>query len=319
MIAALTRAQPIFAQHTREFHQTLTVTRTEPVTLDVELPRGDLQIFYSRDGQISITTLATPTAGVKLNDQLGGQLDENYFKSVLSLKQNGNHINIWHVSSSPNQEERFNILYRIDVPYWTEVVSSIRNGRQTISGIMGPVKAVVDKGDIKVSYISKSVQAQTDSGNLDLEVIGERAEVKTRIGNISCSRDAQGVSTETEDGDISLMVVGPSVATIRRGSGRIDIGGARGSLVASTAAGDIHVKAVPHDDWRLISASGNIRLEVPTLARLELEALTDSGEVQVDREDMAKPAAELRHFNQKINGGGKRIEAHTGSGNIEIH
>jgi hypothetical protein len=41
--------------------------------------------------------------------------------------------------------------------------------------------------------------------------------------------------------------------------------------------------------------------------------------VQVDREDMAKPAAELRHFNQKINGGGKRIEAHTGSGNIEIH
>jgi DUF4097 and DUF4098 domain-containing protein YvlB len=68
----------------------------------------------------------------------------------------------------------------------------------------------------------------------------------------------------------------------------------------------------------LTSASGNIRLEVPTLARLELDASTDSGELQVNHEDMAKSGAELRRFNQKINGGGKRIEAHTGSGNIEI-
>jgi hypothetical protein len=295
MIAALQCAQPLFAQPTG-FHQTLTVTSAEPVTLDIELPGGDLQVFYSRDGQVSITVAAKPFAGVKLDDQL----DESYFKSVLSIDQNGNHVAIRHVSSSTNQEERFNVLYRIDVPYWTSVTSTVRMGQQTISGIMGPVRAAVDQGDIKVSYISKALQAQVGIGNLDLQVIGERADVETRRGNISCSRAAQGVTAVTEDGDITLVVVGPSAATIKKGSGRIEVGGARGSLVASTAAGDIHIKAIPRDDWHLSSVAGNIRLEIPSLANI------------------AKAGADLHYFDQTINGGGARIEAHTGSGNIEI-
>ena len=312
--AALTCAGPASAQFTPSFRQTLTVTRAEPVTLEVELTTGDLQIFYSRDGQVSITAWAKTLAGFDSKDQP----DKSYLKSGLSLEQNNNHITIRHIPSATNQEERFSVIYRIDVPYWTEVTSNVHVGKQTISGIMGPVKTSVEKGDIKASYISKSLQAQVDVGNLDIEVIGEHADVKTRSGNISCSRAAQGVTAETEDGDITLMVVGPSAATIKKGTGRIDIGGARGSLVASTAAGDIHVKALPHDDWRLTSSSGNIRLEFPTAAKLDLDASTDAGEFQVDREDIAKPVAQLRHLNRKINGGGKHIDAHTGSGNVVI-
>ncbi len=302
--------QPTLAQRTAESHQTLTVTATDPVTLDVEIPSGELQVLYSRDGQVTITGSAKAPADAKLDDK--------FFQAVLTVEQNGNHLTIRHAPNAAYPEEGINVLYRIDVPYRTEVTSRVKNGRQTISGIMGPVKAVSGKGDIKASYVSKGLQAQVENGNVDLQVIGERVEASTGNGNINCTRASQGVSAETGDGDISLMVVGPSTATVKKGTGRIDVGGARGSFVGSTDAGDLHVKAIPHDDWALNSASGKIRLELPPAVKIELEASTNSGEFQVDRDDIVRPDSDARRLHQKVNGGGARIGVHSGSGTIVI-
>jgi Putative adhesin len=114
------------------------------------------------------------------------------------------------------------------------------------------------------------------------------------------------------------MVIGPSTATVSKGTGRIEVGGARGSLVGSTDAGDLHVKAIPRDHWQLRSASGNVLLNLPPLARVELYASTDSGAFQFDRDDVARPEARLHHFHQKISGGSKQIEVRTRSGKIVI-
>jgi DUF4097 and DUF4098 domain-containing protein YvlB len=245
-------------------------------------------------------------------------LDDNFFPAVLTIEQEGNHLTIRHVPSPAYSEDGIRVLYRIDVPYRTQVTTRVNRGKQNISGILGPVKAVAGNGDIKAWYISKGVQAEVDHGNLDLQVIGEHVEAKTGNGNISCGRVAQGVSAETGAGDITLMVVGPSTATVKKGSGRIDVGGARGSFVGSTDEGDLHVRAIPHDDWQLNSVSGNIRVELPAAAKFELDATTDSGNVHVDREDIAKPDAAVPHLHQQVNGGGKHIEAHTNAGTIVI-
>jgi DUF4097 and DUF4098 domain-containing protein YvlB len=149
-------------------------------------------------------------------------------------------------------------------------------------------------------------------------VIGEHVDATTGRGNISCSRAAQGVSAETGDGDISLMVVGASEARVKRGTGRIDVGGVRGTLVASTDTGDLHVKAVPHDDWQLSSVSGTVRVELPPAAKFDLNALTESGTFIIGRDDLQKPDAEVRNFTQRVNGGGKRIELRTDAGRIVI-
>jgi DUF4097 and DUF4098 domain-containing protein YvlB len=297
------------AQVTAEFHQTYLVTLQEPVTLGLDLERGELQIVYSRDGQVSISAVAQTSAGAKSN--------ESPFQT-LSIEQDGNHFTIRRSSDSVHSESGSNVLYRIDVPYRTEVTSHVNVGKQEISGIMGPVKAVTRRGDIHASYVSKSVQAEVDAGNLDLQVIGGRAEAKARSGNISCARAAQGVTAETEDGDITLMVVGPSTASVKKGSGRIEVGGARGSFGGSTDGGDVHVKAVPHDDWQISSRSGNIRIELPPAARFELDASTKTGQLQVDRDDLGKPDAGAHGIHQTVNGGRKQIEVHTESGRIAI-
>lgn len=304
------RTSPSFAGSAAEFHRTFAVSATEPLTLDVELPSGHVQILYGRDGQVSISAVARASADVRL--------DDNFLASVLSIEQAGNHLTVRRVPNPAYPEEVVSSVYRIDVPYRTQVTSTLNQGKQNISGIMGPVKATTGKGDIRVSYVSKGLQVQVDNGNLDLQVIGEHVEAKTGGGNISCTRVEHGVTAETGEGDITLMVVGPSTATVKRGNGRIDVGGARGSFIGSTDQGDLHVKAIPHGDWQLASGSGNIRLEFPPSARFELDASTITGEFEVDRDGVAPPSFNVHHLYQTINGGGKRIKLRTASGRIVL-
>ena len=309
-VAWLICVPPATAQLTAEFHQTVAVTLAEPVTLDVEVSSAELEVLYSRDGEVSIKGIARASADAKL--------DDNFFNAALAIEREGNHLKIRHVSNPAYPEKLINTVYRIDVPYRTEVVSVVGHGKQTFTGIMGPVRAMTGMGDLKASYISKGLHAQVDHGNIDLHVIGDHVDAKTGDGNISCERLAQGVSAETGEGDITLMVVGSSAATVKKGSGRIEAGGVRGSFTGSTSAGDLHIKAIPHDNWRLSSSSGTIRLELPPVAKFELDASTDSGELRVDRDDITRPASGIRHIDQKVNGDGKRIDAHTVTGNITI-
>lgn len=310
LVAALAaNAQPGFAQSAFEFHRTLSVTASAPVTLDVQLTECELQIAYGRNEQVTISASAKDPSGEKA----GGRL-----ATAFAIEQDGNHLRIRHLSPGGPTERRKRVVCKIDVPYLTEVRSVVDNGKQTITGIMGPVSARTRNGDIKVSYVSRGVRAEAGSGNLDIEVIGERVEARTGDGNISCIRAAQGANAETGSGDIVLMVVGPSNASVKKGTGRIEVGGARGSFIGSTTEGDLNVKALPHDDWRLSSDSGAIRVEIPPAARFEVDATTNVGEVLINRDDIEWPKAELRHLNQKVNGGGKRIEMHTNSGKIVI-
>jgi hypothetical protein len=309
-VALTTCAQIGVAQSVREYHRTLQVTITDPVILDVHLSEGELQIAYSRDEQVSIVAIARAYAGTKAS--------EEFLATPISVEQNGNLVTIRTSTGAGSAAGKVRITCRIDVPYRTEVHSVVDKGKQTVTGIMGPVKAQTGKGDIKVSYVSKGALAEAGSGNLDLEVIGAHVEARTGDGAISCSRALQGVEAETGDGDIVLTVVGPSKATVKKGIGRIEVGGARGGFSGSTAGGELHIKAAPHDDWLLSSVSGGIRVELPPKARFEIDATTNSGEVMIKRDDMESPNASVRNLHQKVNGGGRRIEAHTESGKIVI-
>jgi Putative adhesin len=309
-ITTLVCIQLSFAQDAAELHRTLVVAASEEVTLHVDVHNGDLKIFYGRDGHVSISGYAKSGAGAKL--------DDNFFTTSVRIEQNGNHIAIREEPNRAYPEEDIQVVYQIDVPYRTEVTSRLGHGQQNISGVLGPVNAVTDKGDITAAYISRGLQAQVGRGNLDLRVIGEHVDAKAGSGDISCMRLPQGVSAETGDGDIALMVVGPSTAIVKKGTGRIDVGGARGTFVGLTDEGDVHIRAIPHADWQLISGSGSVRLELPPAVKFELQASTEAGEFQIDREDIARPDAGSRQFHQKVNGGGTRIDVHTESGKIAI-
>ena len=299
-----------FAQTSTEYHRTLQVSNEEPAKLHIEIDRADVQVLYDRDGEVSIHGVALAAGEAKL--------DENYFASVLSIEQAGNEITVRHRLDTAHAAGMPKLSLRINVPYRTEVHTDVQQGTQTLRGLLGPVDVRSRKGDIRASYISKEVHAEVESGSVDLQVIGEPVVAKVGVGNISGQRLEKGIQAETNDGDITLMVVGSSSARVISGTGRIEIGGARGTLTLSTDAGDLTVQAVPHDDWTLHSAMGTIRLRLPQKLSAVVEASTDSGELQVDRDDILKDERNPHSIAGRVGVGGKLVAAHTEKGRIVI-
>jgi hypothetical protein len=130
MVASLALGE---RKSTSEFQRTLVVTNTEPVLLHIEIISGDVEVLYNRDGQVSI-------AGSAQADGDSG-LDDNYFSASLTLEQVGNRITLRH-SDRGSVQGRVKVRYRIEVPYRTEVISSVNHGKQSIRGVLGPVAAI---------------------------------------------------------------------------------------------------------------------------------------------------------------------------------
>lgn len=275
------------------FQRTLTVSLKEPVTLDIAVAEGDVTVAYNRDGQVAVYAVGHYSDGKTIPSE--------FFEATLTVEQAENHIAIRNAPNASYPDSSFNISYRIDVPFRTEVSSTILGaGNQVVIGITGPAKVVTAVGNIDASYVTRgAVKAQTGKGK------------------ISCSRVAQ-VDAETGSGNITLMETGPSRANVKRGPGRIEVGGARGSFQGSTDQGELHIKAVLWDDWELNSISGNIRIELPPKAKFEVDLATRSGTISFERPEMEQLPADDHMWHQQVNGGGKHIQAKTNTGNIVI-
>lgn len=274
------------------FRQTLPVSIASPVILDIAVSRGNVTIGYARDGEVSISVSAKDVAGKSASAE--------YLKTALAIEQYENHILI-RESLATATDLKFNVSYRIDVPFQTQVKSFIAGlGNQKLIGIAGPAKLSTRTGDIEATLVRFAW-----------------VEAITGRGNISCSRSAQ-VLAQTGAGNITLMEDGPSKAAVKKGAGRIEVGGVRGSFEGVTDLGELHIKAVLNDDWHLTSTAGNIRIEVPSKAKFRLDASTLAGRIYVEHGAMEKPPEDARQLRQEVNGGGKSIQARSNNGNIFI-
>lgn len=274
------------------FRQTLPVNIASPVVLDIAVSRGDVTIGYARDGEVSISAFAKDVAGKNVGAA--------YLKTALVIEQQENRILI-RESLATATDLKFSVSYRIDVPFQTEVRSSVTGvGNQKLIGIAGPAKLLNGAGDIEATLVRFAW-----------------VEAITGKGNISCSRSAQ-VLAQTGAGNITLMEDGPSKAAVKKGAGRIEVGGVRGSFEGITDLGELHIKAVLNDDWHLTSVAGNIRIEVPAKAKFRLDASTLAGRIYVEHSAMEKPPEDVRQLRQEVNGGGKHIQAHSNNGSIFI-
>jgi DUF4097 and DUF4098 domain-containing protein YvlB len=272
--------------------QTLDVGLKDPVVLDLAVEWGDVRVTYSRDGELGIS--------VSAYDARGKDISEEFLRRGLIVKQDGPRVQVRSLPDLfPGATPK--VSYQIDVPSRTELRASIfGTGNLTVIGISGPAVLATAVGNIEVS-----------------DVLRARVEARTGKGRISCTK-VREVDAETGSGNIVLLEDGPSRAVVKSGFGTIEAAGARGSLAISTDRGDVHVKAVLYDSWQLTSGAGNIRVEMPLKTRFNLDADTVSGVISVERDDIQKPAVEIRELHQPVNGGGSRVSVHTTAGNIVI-
>jgi Putative adhesin len=275
------------------FQRSMELDLNNPLLLTIELTHGDVIVAYSRDGQISISVFA--------KDISGKDLPEEFFRKNLSIEHKENQITVRDSWDKALGGSASSIMYRFDVPFRTQLTSSVSGrGNQKLIGIAGPATIRSGSGDIKAEYVTQG-----------------RVDANTGKGNISCSRVFQ-VMAETDDGNIILMEDGPSKAIVSKGAGKIEVGGARGTFEGSVQAGILHIKAAPYDHWKLSSESGSIRIELPPKAAFELDASTVSGEITSELEEIQLPVRGTRQLHQAVNGGGKRIDAHSQNGSIFV-
>ena len=276
------------------FQRVLSTDIKEPTTLSVAVSRGNVEIGYGREGQVALYAFG--------KDAGGKDLPAEFFAKNLVIEQTGNIVSIRDsLSSDSLLSSLYTIKYQLDVPHRTTVDSVVSGtGNQSLTGITGPAKLVSGAGDITAVYVHfAAIYARTGKGN------------------ISCTR-AFAVNAETGDGNITLMESGNSEAVVKKGRGKIEVGGARGTVDGSTDTGTLHVRAVPWGDWQLKSSSGSIHIELPRKAKFDIEAGSGSGQVEVGRDDMQNAGGTVHHLHQQVNGGGKHIVARSVRGSISI-
>ena len=152
-------------------------------------------------------------------------------------------------------------------------------------------------GDIEVDNLGRFLKADTGSGAVRAHGIAGPADLHTGSGDIELQQSAQGEVRATT------------------GSGSVRISGLDGALTARTGSGDIEANGNLLGAAHLQSGSGSIRLHLGQQARYTVDASTGSGTIRVP----GNRDGDRHHLNQAVNGGGPILEAHTGSGDIEVN
>lgn len=282
----------LFADTKVEFHRALALGLGDHIILDVTVPNGDVTISYSHAGELAVAATAQAADGAIPGD---------FFDRGLVMEREGDHVKVKFNSSATPSAQTPRLTYTISVPNWIEVNSNVGTGKTSISGVMGPVHAVIGKGDLNVQYITNELEAETGRGDITVIRVGTAAKVATGSGNIN------------------MKDIGPeSAAMVKKGTGRIDVDGISGSFTGSTDAGELRVAGGVYGKWDLESASGNIHLNIGPESQFEIDAATRTGQLSIENEDIKVPGAGARACHQKVNGGGKLVRARSTSGTIFI-
>jgi hypothetical protein len=173
--------------------------------------------------------------------------------------------------------------------------------------------------NIRIDYditAPKSVALNLRSGSGDIEVddLGRFLKVQTGSGSVRAHGVAGPSELQTGSGDIDLGETAPAEVRASTGSGSIRVQGLNGQLTARTGSGDIEADGTIAGSSHLQTGSGSVRLHLGSNAHFDIDASTGSGDIRV----AGAPKSEHHHLSAPINGGGPTLEAHTGSGDIEV-
>ena len=146
--------------------------------------------------------------------------------------------------------------------------------------------------------------------------------ISTASGDISAS-DIQGrVRLNTASGDITLRNVSGEI-DVATASGQLRVTNATGTVTAASASGDVEVEIARLEgtrDLRFSSASGNVRVRLPSDLDARVSLATASGDIETDFPIEVKrqehgPGTTARG---QLGSGSRSLRIATASGNVSL-
>ena len=244
---------------------------------------GNIHLHPGTDSQIHIA--AHLHAGIGWGFGHGKDVEERIRQIVANppIRQSGNSTYVGGNEDHTHLYDNISIDYDITAP--AQVAMNLQTG----------------SGDITTDRLGRFLKAQSGSGNVHALGLHGNAEL------------------QTGSGDIDLAESGSGNVEARSGSGTIRIHGLDGGLNARTGSGDIDAEGSLHGPAVFRSGSGSINLHLQPDARFNLDAATGSGDVRVNYPNAPQTSPDdRRHLDGPVNGGGPKLEARTGSGDISI-
>lgn len=208
--------------------------------------------------------------------------------------------------------------YTIVVPPETEVETQVGSGSVEVRDIHGPAKLTTGSGGISVANLREDAQVLTGSGGITLTNVAGEVRATAGSGGITMSQIQGEIRAATGSGGITIAEPGGRISA-KTGSGGVTVSGAAADLRAKTGSGSLTIEGNPAPDsyWELHTGSGGIAITVPASASFRFHAHSNSGRIE-PRIPVVIEEQRKHELRARVGSGAARVEAETGSGNIQI-
>ena len=146
--------------------------------------------------------------------------------------------------------------------------------------------------------------------------------ISTASGNISASNITGRLKTNTASGDVTVSDVNGEVSA-SSASGNVRVGEIRGTVSASTASGDVDVEIAQLEgagDMKFSTASGNVRVRLPSNLDAEVFMSTASGSLETNfpieiKKPRYGPSSQARGL---LGSGSRSLRISSASGDVSL-
>jgi DUF4097 and DUF4098 domain-containing protein YvlB len=238
-----------------------------PVTLDIRIPTGDIEIETDDAGETAVELEAR-----------GRDSEELARDAEISMRPRGDGYEVRIEAGRGGGLFRRNGEYRvrIAVPHGATVRAQLASADISGRGSYAALDIKVASGDVEFEDVSGEAGVNSASGDVQLDSVGT-AKVNSASGDVQIDKATDGAEVNTASGDVEIGSAVAGEVRLNSASGDIEVGIAQGSRLwvdAQTLSGDTS------SELELESGSAVETDEGPLV---ELKARSMSGDISVKR------------------------------------
>lgn len=251
--------------------------------------------------------------------------EDAYLKETpVVITKDGNTITI---RSHSDKKFRFNLFsgnreegrYIVGVPANFNTGLSTAGGSIKIVGITGSNHANTSGGSLSFERLKGNLNGNTSGGAIRMADCEGALKIGTSGGGIDVTGGSGALDGATSGGSVQVKnFKGP--ARVSTSGGGISVENVAGQVNANTSGGSINatlVSPVP-DEVHLSTSGGGITIRAAGDAAFNIDAGTSGGGVSCDLPIVIEGKKESNNLRGAINGGGKKVSAHTSGGSIHV-
>jgi DUF4097 and DUF4098 domain-containing protein YvlB len=240
-----------------------------PVTLDIRIPAGDVEIETDNAGETAVELQAR-----------GRDPEQLEHDAEISMRPRGDGFEV-RVEAGNGRGGLFRVRsgeyrVRIAAPHGATVRAQLASADISGRGSYAALDIKVASGDVEFEAVSGEAVVNSASGDVQLDSVGT-AKVNSASGDVQIVKTADGAEVNTASGDAEILSAVAGEVRLNSASGDIDVGIAKGSRLwvdAQTLSGDTSSELDLESGSTIESDEGPL---------VELKARSMSGDISVKR------------------------------------